>query len=314
MWSPDDHPELLNEELQTAISAITASDTPENRKRLYEVLLTLTYCVCQTTDDTDGSTTVSATLNENGELVLIAFSDPAALRRWDADTESFLMMAAEPFFTMARDSNFAAISLNPAGPAGGIIRRHEFVPLAEGRIPDVAATHPAPKDTTANGEASYPSDLILMYKRRNMLPMLSVILVLLVFLVLFYPHLLQKEQLRFMDYAVLYGGPVAGLILLPVLLGLICSVVLPRPAVHLTSEGIAVTNIFYVTKKEPWANITRMKFEMVEASNGSKHRMLHVYKTGDKLINYVHVDFLHGSPEVNQHAVEAYFAGIRATG
>ncbi|MBC7805241.1 MAG: SseB family protein [Akkermansiaceae bacterium] len=238
MWNPDDHPELLNEELQSAIQAIAASDTPKTRRQLYEVLQTLTYCVIHT-NEPDGTTTVSGIRTADGAAHMIAFSDPAALRRWDPDIVSFLTMTADRFFAMAKDSAFKAISLNPAGPAGGIIQRYEFAAFAEGKIPDVAPTlQTVTEPHPVIGKLPEPSELILRYKRRKMLPMLSVFLFLSGFLILIFPVLLQKDHLNLNESLLLYGGPVCLLILMPFTLGLICSVIFPRPALHLSGMAL----------------------------------------------------------------------------
>lgn len=311
MWNPDDHPELLNEDLQAAIQAIAASDTPTTRRQLYEVLLAQTYCVLHS-QEPDGATTVTGIRSADGAAHLVAFSDPAALRRWDPDAISFLTMTADRFFQMAKDSVFDAVSLNPAGPAGGIIRRHEFTALADGRLPDVApAVQPSAEPNVIAGSEPEQTELILRYKRRKMLPMLFMFLFLSGFIALIFPHLLHKEHLTLNERFLFYGGPVCVLIMMPFTLGLICSVILPRPSLHLTQDGITVTDIFYNTKKEPWTNIAHLKFRTVEAANGSNH-MLKVYKTGGKILGYVHLDFLRGSLETNKRDIEAYFARICA--
>ncbi len=131
MFSPDTHEGLMNEELQTAIEAITADNTSDNRRKLYEILLETTFCL-----PSSGSDQITATQNENGEMVLAAFSDPAALRRWEAKPKSMLVMPAEQLFQMAIENDFAEILINPAGPVGGKLAKHEFTRLAQGVIPE----------------------------------------------------------------------------------------------------------------------------------------------------------------------------------
>ena len=137
LFNPEIHAELMNPELQQAIEAVTANNTSTTRRKLYEVLLETTFCIpSSASDDKEGTSQISATQNEAGELVLVAFSDPAALRRWEQNPEAMLVMPAQQLFQLALDNNFAEILINPAGPAGGKLARHEFARLAQGVIPE----------------------------------------------------------------------------------------------------------------------------------------------------------------------------------
>ena len=135
MFSPDTHEGLMNEDLQEAIETVTANNTPENRRKLYEILLEATFCLPSSGSD-ENTSEISATQNENGELALVAFSDPAALRRWEAEPKSMLVMRAEQLFQVATENDFAEILINPAGPTGGKLAKHEFTRLAQGVIPE----------------------------------------------------------------------------------------------------------------------------------------------------------------------------------
>jgi len=135
LFDPDTHEGLMNEELQAAIEAVTAENTSEHRRVLYEILLETTFCLPAFGSDEDTSQ-ISATQNENGEMVLAAFSDPAALRRWEAKPESMMVMPAAQLFEMAIENDFAEILINPAGPAGGKLSKQEFTQLAQGEFPE----------------------------------------------------------------------------------------------------------------------------------------------------------------------------------
>lgn len=133
-WNPDDHPELMNPELQRAIEAFRHSRSVEDHRELYRVLLSLTYCV-PTSGGEGESRTISALKNEADELTLAAFSDPAALQRWTEGAQSMLVMTAEKLFEFALENNFREIRINPAGPVGGSLSHAEFALLAKGEIP-----------------------------------------------------------------------------------------------------------------------------------------------------------------------------------
>jgi hypothetical protein len=135
MFDPNEFEGLLNEDLQIAIEAVTADDNTHNRRKVYEILLKSALCV-PSSGTKKGKSRITATQNEEGELALPAFSDPVALRRWDPDSKSMLVMTAEKLFQMAVDNDFAEIQLNPAGPAGGKLTPQEFRLLAKGLIPE----------------------------------------------------------------------------------------------------------------------------------------------------------------------------------
>lgn len=135
MFRPEDHEGLLNEELQEAIENVTADNSAANRRRVFELLLETTYCL-PSAGSGDGSAQITATQNEEGEMVLAAFTDPPALRRWVNNPKSMLVMPAAQLFEVAINNDFAEILINPAGPVGGKLPRSEFISLSQGIIPD----------------------------------------------------------------------------------------------------------------------------------------------------------------------------------
>lgn len=138
MFSPELHDGLMNEELQAAIEDVAANDTSDNRRKVYELLRDTTFCLVNssTAETAEDEMSIAATQNEAGELVMVAFTDPAALRRWEPKPQAMLVMPAEKLFEIAIENNFAEILINPAGPAGGKLAKHEFMRLAQGVIPE----------------------------------------------------------------------------------------------------------------------------------------------------------------------------------
>jgi hypothetical protein len=127
--------ELYNQDLQAAITAVTKDNSHENRQELYRILMRLSYCIPLSSPAEPGnSQPLTVTKNENGEVVLPAFSDPNALHRW-VHPPSMLVMTADKLFETAIANDFAEILINPAGPAGGKLTREEYTALSRGIIP-----------------------------------------------------------------------------------------------------------------------------------------------------------------------------------
>jgi hypothetical protein len=134
LWNPVGTDRLLNEDLHRAMEAVAKDPTAEHRRRLYEWLAKITYCVPSNNHDA-GGLTISASRNERGEMVMVAFSDPCALKRWLPNPPEFLAVAAWKLFEIMLENGFAEIVINPAGPAGGKLSRSEVERLARGEIP-----------------------------------------------------------------------------------------------------------------------------------------------------------------------------------
>jgi hypothetical protein len=127
---------LLNEELHQAIEAAAADNTPEHRRRVYQLLLDTEYCVPSAGGTGEGeSLTITATENSTGERVLIVFTDPCALNRWAPDRPAFAVLRADRLFELVLENGFVQVQINPAGPAGGQLSRAEVESLAQGVIP-----------------------------------------------------------------------------------------------------------------------------------------------------------------------------------
>lgn len=136
IWNPEGVDRLLNEELHQAIEAATAIPTPENRRQLFRLLLTIVYCIPSAGGSGEGRPlTITASENEAGERVLMAFSDPCALKRWAPNPPAFVTLTAVKLFELVLENDFVLVCINPAGPAGGQLSRAEVEQLARGVIP-----------------------------------------------------------------------------------------------------------------------------------------------------------------------------------
>lgn len=143
LFNPENVDGLLNEELQQTIEAVTADDTSLNRQALYKILLETTFCIPSSSSG-EGTSAITATQNEEGEMVLVAFSDPVALRRWEFSPKAMLVMPAQQLFKLAVEQNFAEILINPDSQAGGKLAKRDFVRLAQGVIPESDDVSPSP--------------------------------------------------------------------------------------------------------------------------------------------------------------------------
>lgn len=136
MWNPEGVDRLLNEELHQAIEAAAANPTPENRRRVFQLLMTIVYCIPSAGGSAEGKPlTITASENEAGERVLMAFTDPCALKRWAPAPPAFAVLTAVKLFELVLEHNFALVRINPAGPAGGQLARGDVEQLARGVIP-----------------------------------------------------------------------------------------------------------------------------------------------------------------------------------
>jgi hypothetical protein len=72
----------------------------------------------------------------DGKKTVLAFSSDAALLAWRPEGCDTVELAVPDLCKLALDSSAASVTLNPNGPAGGLIFEDELRALAEGRAPD----------------------------------------------------------------------------------------------------------------------------------------------------------------------------------
>lgn len=150
-------PKEDNPALAQAMQEVALHNTPENRNRLFSILLQ-TMLIVPTPElpagwkpgfnTADGNTPVQLTvlLDKQGRKVTPVFSDLVALRNWDPNTP-YVGLNARDFFKVLVTTDVQEILVNPFDPIrkivrpGGRITRPEFAALAQGTIP--APTKPA---------------------------------------------------------------------------------------------------------------------------------------------------------------------------
>ncbi|MEI8383179.1 MAG: SseB family protein [Planctomycetota bacterium] len=131
VWNPRDR--LLDEDLHSAFEDTMRDGTAESWHRLYSLLSKSTYCVLSSSKD--GGFKITATQNERGELVMVTFSDPTAIKRWKPDAPGFVAMTSQNAFQIMLENGFTELSINPAGPVGCKLSRAEVECLSRGEMP-----------------------------------------------------------------------------------------------------------------------------------------------------------------------------------
>ncbi len=140
-----------NTALLRAIQNVASADSPQNREKLYRLLLdSVLFVPVREIPDALRHRARSAGLpcdislqqlrDQQQEPVTPAFTDEEALRNWDPNTP-FLGIRAREYFGMIKGTEISAILINPFDPIrkmlrpGGRIARFEFEALAEGLVP-----------------------------------------------------------------------------------------------------------------------------------------------------------------------------------
>jgi len=141
----DERPEAQNPRLLRAMEAISYSDTRTNRKALYTELVraTLLVVIPSRPDGCGGGQVEHTTKlrictfqNLKGDTVVPVFTDEDSLRQWKPEGASYTALTGQDLFRVVSQSAAAEIIVNPAGPIGGRLPRHEFEALASGHTPE----------------------------------------------------------------------------------------------------------------------------------------------------------------------------------
>jgi len=147
-------PDFANSTLPAAMLAVANDDSPENRRTLYQSMLSTWFVVPtrETVPDQPGFSTVPANVADSfslehdsgGQLVAVAFTDEEALRNWNTSLP-WVALQGTAFFQAVASTEAEEIVINPYEPEnpgstmirpGGRVTRWEFELLAEGRIPE----------------------------------------------------------------------------------------------------------------------------------------------------------------------------------
>jgi type III secretion system (T3SS) SseB-like protein len=169
-------PPFAESPLPAAMLAVAHSDTPQNRRILYESMFK-TWFLVPTRDepqekpgfhDTQEDTVASFSLehDSNGVVVAVAFTDEEALRNWNKDIP-WIALQGTAFFQAVASTEAEEIVINPFEPEnpkshmirpGGRVKRWELESLAQGVVPE------PPSGSHDAGALSAQSVLIAMPK------------------------------------------------------------------------------------------------------------------------------------------------------
>ncbi|MBN2002289.1 MAG: enhanced serine sensitivity protein SseB C-terminal domain-containing protein [Anaerolineae bacterium] len=138
---------ITNPQLVSAMFAVVNRDTPETRQAMYRALLKSTLILPVAESLSQSSTPQRQTLtqdtsfkllaaeNNDGETILLAFSDEDAVRLWAPEGVAYVALKAPDLFAVAVRNDAAEVYLNPSGPVSGRILSHEFEVLAQRQLP-----------------------------------------------------------------------------------------------------------------------------------------------------------------------------------
>jgi SseB protein N-terminal domain/SseB protein C-terminal domain len=160
-----------NAALLRAIQNVASADSPQNRDKLYRLLLDCVLFipvreipeVLRHGSDNAAhpcDIALQQLRDKQQKTVTPAFTDEGALRNWDPNTP-FLGIRAREYFRMVKSTEISAILINPFDPIrkmlrpGGRIARFEFDALAEGLVPGRLDSSGGLQMTIAEGKTAH---------------------------------------------------------------------------------------------------------------------------------------------------------------
>ena len=105
-----------NETLAQALADVSNSDDPQTRHRLFAAVAESTLLVPVAADAPGGRRVIPTLQDEQGALLLPAFTDEAALLRWAPSGSRWAAIPAPELFSIASSGGFEGLAINPAGP------------------------------------------------------------------------------------------------------------------------------------------------------------------------------------------------------
>lgn len=128
--------------LDRALAQLQGDIAIERRGPLYEALLRCKLAVMTAgdpgpvlPDGRHGDVTLQATVNADGDLIFPVFTNPEAMRAWNADLAGAVLIDAKDVFPHFLETDAVALVVNPGTATGAALTRSEVSVLAEGRVP-----------------------------------------------------------------------------------------------------------------------------------------------------------------------------------
>ena len=124
---------------------VAKSDNAQTRESVYRALLASTLIFeGNMAGDDDTRFAFKTVEHPPGNIVLPVFSDVEALDAWSGPEAEWIALRAPDLFQSIAPTNIAEVRVNPfrSGQAthkpGGVVKRHEFMALAQGLLPGPA--------------------------------------------------------------------------------------------------------------------------------------------------------------------------------
>ncbi|MGA8870854.1 MAG: enhanced serine sensitivity protein SseB C-terminal domain-containing protein [Candidatus Acidiferrales bacterium] len=164
-----------NPGLEHAMYDVAKRDNERTRESVYRALLASTL-IFEGQIASDDSTRFAFKTVEHppGNVVLPVFTDVDALVSWAGSEGQWIALRARDIFQAIAPTKIADVYINPfrkgqtVNKPGGIVRRHEFVALAQGLLPGAAISEdvtqmkvaPAQQMTVEKPSGALPEELL----------------------------------------------------------------------------------------------------------------------------------------------------------
>ena len=139
-FEEDEGPHPQNGDLIEAMLDVASSHEETTRQRMYRELINATFLVpldpatCERFEQ-DGVEMEGGTIyiydTVGGHPLYAAFTDWESLRRWEPRGWSYIPIHGSEFFEEVLEREAAGVLINPEGPVGGQLYRHEIEMLVE---------------------------------------------------------------------------------------------------------------------------------------------------------------------------------------
>jgi SseB protein N-terminal domain len=128
---PPSNPELL-----AAMRVATESEKPEDRQGIYDAFRE-SVVIVPIRDGPQGEREVRAVQGNDGQPVVLAFTDPDALAASASGPVGWASMSGPDLAAFAVERGARAVALNPHGPYGGQLDLRELDALADSAALDL---------------------------------------------------------------------------------------------------------------------------------------------------------------------------------
>ncbi|NBD36091.1 MAG: hypothetical protein GVY30_08835, partial [Chloroflexi bacterium] len=148
MSQRDKSSNLTNPQLKEAMQARINEDTEKHRRAFYQALLRSALILPVARDSVadlppgeqvlsqDTPMNLATFRSEDGEPVLIAFTDEEAVLAWKPEGLAYVALHGADLFPLLIQHPVAEMILNPGGPVRARLTRAEIAALAQSRLED----------------------------------------------------------------------------------------------------------------------------------------------------------------------------------